>query len=379
MRVSFLVFTCLFPLFTFAQTSYEIQANIDSLKNGDQIYLIYPSGPLQITDSTIVQNGQFNFKGIVQYPTLASLYLNRNPYVTKQRNGEVIDYVRFYLEPSKINMKAVDSLKNIVTTGSKSNILYADMKKMLKPNDDRFTALQKEFESLPKDEQKDSTILAGMILREQKLFEESHVIHVEFANKYIDSYLSVISLAHAAAQPGMTTSVEKAYQRLPENLKNTPVGQTIPVLLRSHKATEIGQQAPDFEQQNPDGKLIKLSSFKGKYLLIDFWASWCSPCREENPNLFAAYQKYSAKGFEILGVSMDNPGQGDKWKKAIVDDKLIWPQVSDLKGWDNEASKYYGIRSIPANFLIDPSGKIIAKDLRGKSLNEKLAEIFVAK
>ncbi|RYE52374.1 MAG: AhpC/TSA family protein, partial [Sphingobacteriales bacterium] len=346
---------------------------------GDKIYLIYPSEDLQITDSAIVQNGQFTFKGKVPYPTLASLYLNTNPYVTKQKKGEVIDYMRFYLESSKINIIGEDSLKNIKITGSKSNILYADMKQMLKPNDDKFTALRKEYEAMPKEQQEDSTVLAGIILREQKLFDESYVLHVKFANKYIDSYLSVISLAHAAAQPAMTASVEKAYQRLPENLKNTPIGKTIPVLLRSHKATEIGQIAPDFEQENPDGKLIKLSDFKGKYVLIDFWASWCGPCREENPNLVAAYQKYRAKGFEILGVSMDNPGQGDKWKKAILDDKLTWPQVSDLKGWDNKASKFYGIRSIPANFLIDPSGKIIAKDLTRKFLSNKLEEIFASK
>jgi peroxiredoxin len=379
MRLSFFALACLSPFLSIAQTSYEVHANIDNLKDGDKIYLTYTYDGQQITDSSTTQNGKFIFKGNLQYPTLASLYLNKNPYVAKMQQGEILDYVRFYLEPSKITMKSADSLKRATVIGSMSNTLYIDLKQMLKSNDDSFTALREEYEKLPKDKQADSTILAGFISRELKLFDESYLIHLDFANKHINSYLSVISLAHAAAQPGITAAVEKAYQRLPEQLKNTPLAKTIPVVLKSHTATEIGRTAPDFEQQNPEGKLIKLSDFKGKYILLDFWASWCSPCREENPNLVAAYKKYNTKGFEILGVSLDNPGQGDRWKKAILDDHLTWPQVSDLRGWENQASKFFGIRSVPANFLIDPSGKIIAKDLRGKLLNEKLAQIFMPK
>lgn len=315
MRLYFFAFICLLPLFSIAQTSYEIDAQIDNLKDGDKIYLTYPSDDKQIADSSIVKNRKFYFSGNIHYPTLASLYLDKNPYLAKMQKGEVLDYLRFYLEPSKIIMKSPDSLKKTTITGSISNTLYTDIRHMLKSNDEKLTALRAEYDKLPKEKQTDSTILAGFIAREQKLFDESYVIHVDFANKYINSYFSVISLAHAAAQPGITAIVEKAYQKLPENLKNTPLAKSIPIVLKSHTATEIGRNAPDFEQKSPDGKLIKLSDFKGKYILLDFWASWCSPCREENPNLVSAYQKYKTKGFEILGVSMDNPGQGDNWRK----------------------------------------------------------------
>lgn len=148
------------------------------------------------------------------------------------------------------------------------------------------------------------------------------------------------------------------------------------VLLASQDKTQIGQIAPDFRQQTPKGDTIRLSDFRGKYLLLDFWASWCGPCRGENPNLVKAYDQYKDKGFEILGVSMDNPGQRDAWLEAIEADGLTWAQVSDLRGTKNEAAVLYGITMIPANFLLDPDGKIIAKDLRGQVMTDKLDAIF---
>jgi len=135
----------------------------------------------------------------------------------------------------------------------------------------------------------------------------------------------------------------------------------------------------DFTQNDTLGKPVTLSSLRGKYLLVDFWASWCGPCRAENPNVVKAFNKYKEKGFHIIGVSLDNPGQMEKWMKAIHDDGLIWTQVSDLKGWKNEVAIQYGIQAIPQNFLLDPEGKIIAKNLRGEELDSKLAEIVEKK
>jgi peroxiredoxin len=138
----------------------------------------------------------------------------------------------------------------------------------------------------------------------------------------------------------------------------------------------VGKQAPEIAMPDPNGNVVKLSSYRGKYVLVDFWASWCKPCRDENPTVVAAYNKYKKKNFDILGVSLDNPGGKDKWLAAIKKDNLAWTQVSELKGWETSAVVVYGFgqEGIPYNILVDPQGKIIAERLRGPALEAKLAE-----
>ena len=137
--------------------------------------------------------------------------------------------------------------------------------------------------------------------------------------------------------------------------------------------------AMDFTQNDTLGRPVTLSSLRGKYLLVDFWASWCGPCRAENPNVVKVFQKYKDRNFHIIGVSLDRPGQQEKWMKAIHDDKLEWTHVSDLQFWNNEVAKQYGINAIPQNLLLDPEGKIIAKNLRGEELEAKLGEAIEGK
>jgi peroxiredoxin len=140
----------------------------------------------------------------------------------------------------------------------------------------------------------------------------------------------------------------------------------------------VGQQAPEISLPDPQGMEVKLSSFRGKYVLVDFWASWCGPCRQENPNVVKAYNRFKDKNFTILGVSLDNPGGKEKWLKAVMQDNLTWPQVSDLKGWESVVVPVYKFAEggIPYNVLIDPAGKIIAERLRGEELEAKLAEVL---
>ena len=190
---------------------------------------------------------------------------------------------------------------------------------------------------------------------------------------------SLVSLDALRAFGGPSPSYSEVmplYGTLSPAIQNSNNGKDYKASIEKLKATAVGSVAPDFTQNDPAGKPISLSSFKGKYVLLDFWASWCGPCRQENPNVVKAYNEYKNKNFTILSVSLDRPNGKNAWLQAIKDDGLAWNHVSDLQFWNNEAAKLYNVQSIPGNFLIDPTGKIVAKDLRGEELEQKLAQVL---
>ncbi len=370
-----LLASALLPASLMAQQKFTVSGNFKGFKNSDKIYLIRETNNGEYTcDSSDVKNGVFSITGTLMHPL--SVVLSRNTHPLRDRNArkETVDFIRLYVETGNVVLTGNDSLKRSVIKNSPINQVSSAWDAMRKPIEDKLGALNNEYKNLSDAQRKDGKVISDIIERERQLQNEVNATGINLAKAYPNSYLSLIALKQAAGNPSLSANAAPAFYKLSPQLKNSETGKQIVLLLASSSKNKIGGEALDFTQNTVQGKAVKLSDFRGKYVLVDFWASWCGPCREENPNVLNAYNKYSDKNFTILGVSLDQ--QQAAWAKAVTDDHLPWTQISDLKGWDNNAALQYGIRSIPSNVLVDPNGKIVAKNLRSEELTNKLAEIF---
>jgi peroxiredoxin len=337
-----------------------------TLEGGKQEYIyrsqIVGGKPVRL-DSVQLKAGKFTLSGKVTLPELQLLSIQG-----KQ------SYLPFFIENSVITVTGkLDSLSNALIKGSSVQDLFTAYNKLQEPLSNQQRELGKKYNEARATG--DKAKMDKIEVQYDKLDSVKQLNTKDFIAKNPKSVVSAYLIQQN--QHAMEfEELEAAVKKLDPSLAKTSYVVALNATIETLRNVQVGKVAPDFEMADTTGKMVKLSSLRGKYLLVDFWASWCGPCRRENPNVVAAYQKFAAKGFDVLGVSLDQPNARAKWIAAIQKDELTWNHVSDLKYWDCAAAKLYGVRSIPSNVLLDKNGVIIAKDLRGEDLHKKLEELL---
>lgn len=353
------------------QQEFTINGIISKVKLPATAFVLYlQSGQMKADTGTIAANGTFTIKGKVPFPLKG--YVMIRPNTGKPTSGLSTDQAGIYLEGGNISFSTPDSMFRAKVGGTPLNDDQQELTDLLVPFDKQEKALdvasKKEMNAKGK---------AKIKQQYQKLFLSKAIAQEGFIKRHSNSLVS-LNLLRSAFNPQQNPEKSaELYDALNADIKASSMGQAYLLSIGKAKALTIGNSPPDFIMKNTRDEEISLSSFKGKYVLVDFWASWCAPCRVENPNLVKAYEKYKDRGFEILGVSLDGGENAkEKWMDAIKKDGLAWEQVSDLRGWGSAVVQLYQISAVPTNYLLDPNGKIIGKDLRGEDLEAKLATLF---
>lgn len=374
-KLILLAAACCLPLSLLAQKGFTIHGKIGTLDAPAIAYLSYSNDGKKVNDSVVLNKGSFTFSGKLGSPVLAALTVKHDT-ITRPRFSNVDD-LYFYIENSNITVTAKDSVQNAIVKGSATNDDNIALTASQKPYKDSANAIVAAYNRMTAEQRKDSALLKPMskTMRTTQVGYDS--VNRAFIAAHPKSFISLITFQQL--ELGYNFNPDTAalkFAKFPASLRESYTGKKMAAIIETGKKTQTGVMAMDFMQKDTTGKDVKLSDFRGQYVLVDFWASWCKPCRAENPNLLAAYNKYKNKNFTILGVSLDEEKGRRAWLGAVNKDGMPWTQVSELKGFESKAAVMYGVSAIPTNFLVDPSGKIIARNLRGEELEKKLSTLF---
>ncbi len=350
---------------------FVINGEAPGIENGKKVFVeIQTETGSLVKDTAIVTDGKFELKGITEGIDLGFIRFEK-----EQINLPII------LEEGKINISIVkDSLHKSTLGGTNNNDKFQKFNDGSKAISSKIVKFEKEnAATMQKAQMSKDTVTINKLMKEYSKFQdEMNVYSKKFITENPDAYVSVLLLENFLMRQYLTVDEVKGYfEKLDKSLLETKSAKNIKKALGITPKVSMNKPAPNFEAPSPEGKTISLKESLGKVTIIDFWASWCGPCRAENPNVVAMYNELHSKGLNIIGVSLDKDAA--KWKEAIAKDGLTWNHVSNLKFWDEPIAQQYNVQSIPATFILDAKGNIVAKDLRGEALKAKIKELLGVK